>query len=176
MNKKTQKNNLIMFCISFIAIFTVFTFNGSNSRYVGKIVADEEVLAVPVLTLSNNSQSYVATNMLPGETKEYKFSVSNVDGESTNEVLLEYYFKVTTETTVPIEVKLYEITGNEEREIQIANNESETIRLNVVNQSSDKITKNYTLKFIWDIDFNSYEYAQKEISCSVVLEAIQVVT
>lgn len=176
MDKNTKKNNLILFCISFIAIFTVFTFNGSNSRYVGKIMAEEEVLAVPVLTLSNNSQSYVETNMLPGETKEYKFSVSNVDGKNTNEVLLEYSFKVTTETIVPIEVKLYEITNNQEKEIQITNNETEAIRLNIVNKNSDKVTKNYEIRFIWDINDNSYEYAQKEISCSVVLEAIQVIT
>ncbi len=175
MNKETQKMNIILFCISCIAIFTVFTFNVSNSRYVGKITADENVLAVPVLTLSNNSQSYVVANMIPGETKEYEFSISNVDGENTNEVLLEYIFKIETETSIPISVKLYEKTENVEKEISIVDGKTEAIRLNVVNQTSDRITKNYIVRLIWDANNNNYEYAQKEINCSIMLEAVQVV-
>lgn len=172
---RNKKRNLIFLCLACIIISTIFTFNLSNSRYMGEIKAEDEVLAVPIITLSNNTYSYSIENMLPGDANEYTFQVSNVDGEQANEILLTYYFKINMETIVPLEVEMYEILedGTEEK-ITITNNVTEEFQMDVVAEEADKITKDYKLKIIWDESQNSYEYAGQTINMNITLEAIQV--
>ena len=170
---RLQKRNFIFFCIVCIFISSRFTFNLSTSRYMGQITAEENILAIPILTLTNNTQGYTVTNMLPGDEQEFEFSVSNVDGEQTNEVLLSYYFKINMETEIPLEVKIYDISESEEKELQITNNETEKMQMNIVEKETDKITKNYRLKITWNAQNNSYEYAGKTIACIITLEGVQ---
>lgn len=175
MGRKSTKRNLIFFSVAGIIISTIFTFNLSNSRYMGQISSDENALAIPIITLSNNTQTYSVTNMLPGDIKEYEFSVSNVDKDNSNEVLMEYYFKINMETSIPLEVRLYEIINETEQEIPITSNVTEKMQMNIVENKADKITRNYKLKIIWNTNNNSYEYAGKQIVCNIVLEALQVI-
>ena len=172
---RNQKRNLIFFCLACIIISTIFTFNLSNSRYMGEISAEDEVLAVPIITLSNNTYSYSIEDMLPGDVNEYTFQVSNVDGEQTNEILLTYYFKINMETIVPLEVEMYEILEDgREEELTITDNTTEEFQMDIVVEETDKITKDYKLKIIWDESQNSYEYAGQTINMNITLEAIQV--
>lgn len=175
---RNKKRSLIFFCLACIIIIsTIFTFNLSNSRYMDEIKAEDEVLAVPIITLSNNVNNYSIENMLPGDIKEYIFQVSNVDGQQTNEILLTYYFKINMETIVPLEVEIYEIlTDGTEEKITITNNVTEEFQMPLVEEEIDKVTKDYKLKIIWDESQNSYEYAGQTININITLEAIQVTT
>lgn len=174
---RNKKNNLIIFVfLVCIIISTIFTFNLSNSRYIEQIKAEESVLAIPILTLSNNKASYLIENMKPGDVKEYTFQVSNVDGNQTNEILLSYYLKANIQADSPINIELYEILANDtEEKKSIVNNVSEEFQMGVVNKEADKVTKTYKLKVIWDIAKNSYEYAGKAIDIGLMLEAVQVI-
>ena len=67
--KKYNKKRIRYFCIILIIISTIFTFNVTSSRYMGEITTDNEIIALPVLTLSNNNQTYTITDMLPGDKK-----------------------------------------------------------------------------------------------------------
>jgi len=171
-----KKRNLIVLGIVCIIISTIFTFNLSNSRYMGEIKAQEQILAIPIITLSNNTQSYTIENMLPGDEQEYPFQVSNVDGQQNNEILLKCCFKINMQTTVPLKVEIYEVSTNgTERKLTINDNVTETFNMNVVTTEADKVTKNYKLKIIWDESDNSYEYAGQTINMNIMLEATQVV-
>ena len=168
--KSTKKNNIIFFCIACIIISTIFTFNISNSRYMAEVSAEDDALAIPILTLSNNGLSHTIDNMLPGETREITFSVSNKDDSKINEILLEYYFKIEMESEIPLEVKIYDISSGTEVDVTDKNS-SDPIEM----KASEEETKNYKLKVIWDASYNDASYAGKEINCNVTLEALQVV-
>ena len=111
MKKSTQKKRLLHFCmfLIFIIIF-LYTFNITTSRYIGQIAADDNIIAVPILTLSNNTMAYTISNMLPGDEKSYDFTVSNTENGNINEVLLDYYFSVQAGTELPLTFELYDIT------------------------------------------------------------------
>lgn len=168
--KNNKKINLTFLCIACIIISTIFTFNISNSRYMAQVQADEEALAIPILTLSNNGLTHTIENMLPGETREITFSVSNTDGENINEILLEYYFKINMESAIPLEVKIFDITSGTEVDVT-SKNVSDPIEM----KASESETKNYKLKVIWDASYNDASYAGQQINCNITLEALQVV-
>lgn len=172
MNRKIEEKNLFLFCIiSIIIIITIFTFNLSSGRYIGEIVAEDDVIAIPIFTLSNNSKTYSISNMLPGETKEYTFSVSNTDGKNISEISLSYYFEINIDAEFPLEVKLYDITSSATgEEIQITNNTTNKISLNKTKQE-----KTYKLKLYWDELDNNYEYSGNTINCNIKLVAEQVI-
>ena len=174
---KNKKRNLIFLYVACIVISTIFTFNISNSRYIGEIKAEDEILAVPIITFSNSRYNYVIKNMLPGDVKEYIFQVSNLDGEKTNEVLLTYCFKINMETIIPLKIEMYEVLadGTEEK-IAITNNVTEKIQMDVVEGQTGAVIKDYKLKVIWDESQNSYEYAGQTTNLNIVLEAIQVIS
>lgn len=169
--KKYNKKRIRYFCIILIIISTIFTFNVTSSRYMGEITTDNEIIALPVLTLSNNNQTYTITDMLPGDKKTYEFIVSNVDAEVTNEVLLSYYFNISIEASVPLTYKLYDITSTQ-TELTITDGTTENIELDY----NTTVTRKYRLELIWGSSDNSYEYANQTITCNVKLEAIQVVS
>lgn len=173
MNEKMQRRNLIYFFIACIVISTIFTFNLSNSRYIDKITADDNILAIPVFTVSNNTQICAIENILPGGEEEFTFSVSNIDGEKSNEILLTYCFKLDLSSEIPLEVKLYDITDGKEQELQIINGTTEELEMNAVEQELDKIQRDYKVKIMWDINNNNYEYSGKEINLNITLEAVQ---
>lgn len=171
---KKYKNNFILFFIACVIISTIFTFNVTSSRYIGKISSDDDIIARPILTLSNNQQSFSIDNMLPGDEKEILFSVSNVEENQTNEVLLDYYFKINSQTEIPLKFEIYDITGDEEILLQMIDNVTENNQMKTVASETDKVTKDYKLKIIWNVNDNSYEYAGKTIKYDVILEGIQV--
>lgn len=174
MNKINRRNLMFLF-ITCVIISTIFTFNLSNSRYMGEIKAEDEVLAIPIITLSNNTYEYSVEDMMPGDVREYLFQVSNVDEEKTNEILLTYYFKMNVDFIIPVELEMYEVLDNgKEQKIEINNNVTEEFKMDVVEKEENKITKNYKLKVIWDKSKNNYEYAGKKINMNITLEAIQV--
>lgn len=168
-------NNLILLCIASAIVFSIFTVHLSNSKYTGAITSEKDVLAIPILTLSNNNQMYSINNMIPGDEKEYTFSVSNIEEGKTNEILLKYFFKIEKQTQVPIEVKLYDITDGNEKEMSITNNCTEEYQMGVVKQDIDKITRKYKLKIRWNITDNDYKYSGKQINCKITLEGTQVI-
>lgn len=176
--KKTNEKNLKYFFIALIIVSTIFTFNLTTSRYMGQITANDDVIAVPIFTLSNNAEKYVITNMKPGDIKTYEFSVSNVDNEITNEILLSYTLQIDMGTNVPLTVELYDITEDsvDGQEINLTNNKTEEMEMKAVEVDTDKITKKYRLNVIWNETNNSYEYAGQEIACNITLEAVQVIT
>lgn len=172
MKKLVSKNNLIFLCLVLLVISMVCIFNYTNARYVGEVTYDDNVLAQPILTLSNNNQEYTIINMIPGDEKTYEFSVSNVDESKTNEIFMKYTLKASATSDIPLKLSLYDVTG-EESEITLTNGVSGKINLKEVQNDGDKITRNYKLKVKWDSTDNSYQYANKEISVKVELNAQQ---
>ena len=66
MKKNIHKFNITCIGIFLVTILFVSTFGLTTSRYTEQAQATgENVIAVPVLNLTNNSSTYNTTNMLP---------------------------------------------------------------------------------------------------------------
>ena len=169
--KNNKKINLILLIAACVIISTIFTFNLSNSRYMAEVQADKDALAIPVLTLSNNGLTHTIDNMLPGDTREITFSVSNTEGGKVSELLLDYYFKINLQSSIPLQVKIYDITSGTEVDVT-SNNASNPLTM----PKTEATTRNYKLKVIWDAADNDASYAGQQITCNVTLEGVQVVS
>ena len=175
MNKDGNKKRITdskrwIFVVAFLLVITLFNFNKTSSRYTAEIASNTDAIAVPILTFTNNQANYNIENMLPGETRDFLFSVSNSDNGKNNEVFLSYSLNLNTETTIPLQYKLYEIVNGNEKEIVLTNNKTPE---NFVGFDTQYL-KNYKLKIYWDSNNNSYEYAGKSIMCNIKLEGEQV--
>lgn len=168
--KNTRKTKLWYLSMFLIVILFLYTFNVTTSRYIGQVSAQKDVVAIPILTLSNNKESYSINNMKPGDEKIYEFEVSNTENGQINEVLLDYYFIVNIGNEIPLTVELYDITQGETK-LNITDGKTPKVRMDY----GTEILKKYRLKIIWDKKDNSLSYINKKVNCNITLEAEQVV-
>lgn len=171
MKKIRLKSKLLYICCFLTIILFLYTLNVTSSRYLGKVETDDDVVAVPIFTLNNNERTYTVADIeLPGDEYEILFKVSNVENGIVNDVLLNYNFKFSTEN-IPLTFKLYEVTTSGEVEIPITNKVTGTLTMDYHTPT----TKDYKLKIIWDEKDNNYEYADKNATFKIELNAVQVV-
>ena len=161
-----DKAKILVF-VSFTIVLFLYTFNYTSSRYLGKLSSNDDVVAIPVLNLSNNGTSYELTNILPGYTGEKEFEVTNTSDTRVNEILLKYYFQITTNSQIPLNVKIYN-ENNEELTLREGKTPEEEM------EKGTQVTKKYKVVISWDEQNNSYEYAGLPASIKVDLVATQV--
>lgn len=165
MNKKIL--NLIF--IFFIIIFFVFTFNVTSSRYIGQIESEtKDVIAVPIIDITNPTFEYTPTDLIPGFSKETDFYIRNYDNTNTNEVLMKYYLKVQLNSDIPVKLFLTDENG---QTIEL-DNEKKTAEKEV--PYGEQIQTKYHIKIEWDKKDNDYKYADKSIKLIIDLTSTQV--
>ncbi len=165
MNKKI----LSLIFIFFIIIFFVFTFNVTSSRYIGQIESEtKDVIAVPIIDITNPTFEYTATDLIPGFSKETDFYIRNYDNTNTNEVLMKYYLKVQLNSDIPVKLFLTDENG---QTIEL-DNEKKTAEKEV--PYGEKIQTKYHIKIEWDKKDNDYKYADKSINLIIDLTSTQV--
>lgn len=171
MKRRRLKKKPFIVLVFFIGILFIFTFNASTSRYLGQINASgEDVLAVPVISLSNPTFEHSPTNMLPGDTTETNFYVSNYVGENINELLMKYYFKITKIGTIPVEITILDELGNE---LCVDDEGRTTEEVNLTYDNN--VSTEYTIRMEWDEKYNDYKYAGQNLKIKVDLIATQVI-
>lgn len=167
---RKQKFKIKIFLIIFL-VSTLFasTFNVTSSRYYGQTEAEaNDVVAIPVLTLTNNAFNYSIPNMLPGHIEEKDFYVRNYEDTNTNEILLSYYFQVNIDSVIPLSVYLSDGNG-----IDIPLNENKK-STEIVLPYNTQVNTKYHIKVVWDESNNSFEYAGKNAKVHIDLVATQV--
>ena len=166
MNKKI----LSLIFIFFIIIFFVFTFNVTSSRYIGQIESEtKDVIAVPIIDITNPTFEYTPTELIPGFSDETDFYVRNYDDTNTNEVLMKYYLKVQVNSDIPVKISLTDENGEE---IEL-DNEKKTAEKEL--PYGEKTQTKYHIKIEWDKKDNDYKYADKNIKLIIDLTSTQVV-
>ena len=171
MFKKMINNNLINWFIFIIIVLFLFTFNVASSRYTKNFTSNNDIIAIPIITLDKNQATFEVTDMKPGDIKEYEFIVSNHEGEKINEVSMKYTFNINMQTIIPLSYKIYEINNElgKTRELNITNNQTEQIELPYGENAEDK---HYKLCVIWDSKYNKLEYANKKVTGTIELTSI----
>ena len=145
-----------------IVIQLTFSYLGndtSNNTLMSKI--NFRFKEIPVLTLSNEGETYNVENMYPGYTKEYNFSISNFLDDKISNVPMNYSFNTIVDS--PFIVKIYDESG------------IEVVQGNIDGDLENKISNNYTLKITWDNSLgenvNYEDYLDKTYNGKVVLNA-----
>ncbi len=154
--------------IIFIGVLYLSTFNFTTSRYIGELQSDSDIVAIPILTLSNNQLEVKVEDMLPGETREVPFIVSNKENDQLNEVLLDYNIKITSDNIIPLTLELY---NDKDEKLTLTENKTAEERM----PYDAEATRNYKLKIIWNEKDNDYTYANKTSHISVELTGTQVI-
>ena len=84
---KKQKLKLLFIFLT-ITLFAL-TFSVTSSRYIGQIKSQaNDVVAIPIIDITNPTFEYSLTDLIPGSVKETDFYVRNYNSTNINEVLM----------------------------------------------------------------------------------------
>ena len=165
-----NKKRVSLIFIFFIIVLFVFTFSVTSSRYMGKIESEaKDVIAVPIIDITNPTFEYTLKDVIPGFNAETDFYVKNYDDTNTNEVLMKYYLKVQVESDIPVKISLTDENG----QAITLDNEQKTAETEL--PYGEKTQIKYHIKIEWDKKDNDYQYAGKSIKLIIDLTSTQVV-
>ncbi len=165
-----DKRRLSLIFIFLIIVLFVFTFNVTSSRYMGQIESEaNDVIAIPVIDITNPTFEYTPADLIPGFIGESDFYVRNYDDTNTNEVLMKYYLKVQVISDIPIKISLTDENG----QAIILDNEQKTAEKEL--PYGEKAQTKYHIKIEWDKKDNDYQYAGKSMKLIIDLTSTQVV-
>lgn len=158
--------------IVFIIVAGIYMITTTNSRYISEINSNTDLdVAIPRIELEYGS-STTAERIFPGDSQSFEFYVRNYEESKINEVLMSYYIKVNiNESGIPLTYKIYEISGNIETELTQSTQGFGPITLNYGKEEE----KYYKIIFIWDQTNNNVQYADKQYSFNIEINAIQTI-
>lgn len=163
----------IKYVVLFILILIcAFSIGLTNSRYTSDSnYEDNLAIAKPVVEIESQSETEIS-NMLPGDTVEYLFNIKNTDGTNQNEVLLNYYLKVTfASDALPLTYEIFDITDGTETKLELSSNQTNLISLGFTNIETHK----YKIKLTWPEDQNDVSLANQNVAFDIDVYAEQVV-
>lgn len=137
-NKRKNIEIIILLLILILVSLIGITIARYNSNIKGKAIAQ---IANPVFEV-RREESLLLTALAPKAS--YVFEVRNYDEKDTNEVDMEYYIEIITNTDKSVTFELYQ----GDNKIPIENNKTQKIALNKGNKENHK----YRLDIIYDKD------------------------
>lgn len=171
LGKKVKKSvTTIIVMVGISLSFTITTYAIFRSVYN----ANTSFIAAHVITETNirDNITVYLNDIIPGETKNYQFSVTNFKQENNetyrSEVNLNYTITIEKSTNIPLRFELFKNNINEN--IIDINNTTNNQFLNY----QDDIIDNYSLNIIWPSENAEYEYANKVDYIDIVIESKQV--
>lgn len=150
--RKLKKKIILILILIYILIFGVST---SYSMYVDKTEAKTENLEFAKIIFNNeelDELSLPINNLIPGNSLDYKFKISNNKNGIRSEINIGYYITVETYHIIPTTIRLY--STDEEEKLVLDCNESNYTR-NHENKLVCK-TPNFNLNYQTD-SINSYK-------------------
>lgn len=154
---------MIMLLLSSGITYSIFNSGSTLStpdQQIAKFVFDTNVVDYIELNL---------TNINPGDTKEYLFSVSNSQSENLSNITVDYEITVKTYHFMPLTIELYKIDADSNETLIMSCNENYYTR-NSSNELicnsptqimsfSSEVLDNYKIKVAFPSEYNSEAYA-----------------
>lgn len=165
--KRKRKYRII---IAFLALVLVIFGSGitySLFRGGATLSANQGIAKFIFNAEKSDSLELPISDMNPGDSNEYAFSVSNNNEGSTSNVDLAYELTIETYHFVPLLIELYKINGEEQQLIMTCDetytrNSSNELICNTPTQemsNESEILDNYNLKISFPEEYNGSEYA-----------------
>lgn len=168
MNRRVKKNNvtkliqILLFTTIIVACYSLSKF------YTASAGAVTAILGKPIVTTT--LEEIVLEDLKPGESRNYRFEVSNYDKDKTSDTEMAYTIEIQSEKYLPLKYELRKVENGESVGENLLNN---NITENV-NMGTEKYLQEYELTIIWDENEKDYKYSE-EIDCvEVLLNSYQV--
>ncbi len=153
---------LVIIVLMFLMFGVGLTYSYFNSE-LDHISTDQKVAGFIFDTSSLDRLELPLTDLRPGESREYNFSVSNTKSNKTSDVTIVYQLTILTPHFTPLDIELYR--GNTKvmtcDETYSRNNSNELVcnsslfELTHQNESTD----NFSLKITFDDEYNDLTYS-----------------
>lgn len=160
-----KKIFIIMFLLVGLVLSVSLTYSVFNDKT--KLASKNHSFAKFIFNTEIKDEIDIAlTDLKPGTTKEYTFSVSNSKDSDKSNISIEYIITLNTYHFIPLSIKLYSLNNGEEL-LMDCNEESSRNSTNKLECSIDKKELShlnnkedkYKLVIYFDENYNSYEYS-----------------
>ncbi len=163
-----MKHKIFIVLIILVALTLVSGITYSIFHSTAKLNSNDQHLAKFIFnTETPDSLEFSLTDLNPGDTEEYLFSVSNNDLDKISDVLVEYTLTIKTYHFAPFDIELYKL-NNEEEELILVCDESYTRNeenLLICNTPNVELgyevekTDNYKLKVSFPSEYDDEVYS-----------------
>lgn len=161
-----KKFYLIVFLIVLITFFSGITYSFFNSE--AAVASTNQGIASFVFETENLDHIDLDLNgLVPGEEKEYLFSVTNSNELRVSDVTIEYQLSIKTYHFIPLTIDLYKITDETEELVGACDegtdrNENNEIVCKMpieILGNTEKQTVDYKLKITFPTKYNDVSYS-----------------
>lgn len=161
-----KKVYIVMILIMFGTFFSGITYSFFNSN--AALASSNQGIASFVFETNNLDRIDLNLNgLIPGEEREYLFSVTNAREDVISDITAEYQLSIKTYHFMPLKIELYQV--NEESEVLFGICDEESAR-NSSNElvctmpistlvNSEKQVDNYKLKIVFPEEYNDVSYS-----------------
>ena len=163
-----MKHKLVIGLGLLILVLLVSGITFSRFRASSSLAITNQFLAKFVFEAEETDDiSIPLSDLSPGDSKEYNFSVTNNKDNVRSNVSIDYQISIETFHFMPLDIKLYKIDGNDEVEVMrcdesYSRNEENKLVCNssmfTLTHKEDR-TDNYKLVVSFDSLYDSLEYA-----------------
>lgn len=175
-----KKIYLIIILIVLVTFFSGITYSFFHSN----ASATSSNQGIASFIFETNNLDHIDLNLnglIPGDKKEYLFSVTNTKEEDTSEVTVEYKLSIKTYHFIPITIDLYKMNGEKETfvgscdETVLRNSKNELICTMPVSTltNSEKQTDDYKLKIEFPAEYNDVSYSNLVDYINIEIESWQ---
>ena len=175
-----KKVYIIIILIMFGTFFSGITYSFFNSNVA--LASSNQGIASFVFETNNLDRIDLNLNgLIPGEEREYLFSVTNSREDVISDVTVEYQLSIKTYHFMPLEIELYQV--NEEEDIlfgtcdeKSARNSSNELVCNMPISTlinSKKQSDDYKLKIIFPKEYNDVVYSNLVDYLNIEIESWQ---
>ena len=112
-----MKKKYKILTITFISLIILFGVGITYSIFTSNATTSTTDQNIAKFIFNSNPTDEINLSIIdinPGDIKEYPFSITNKMGETKSDVTVEYQITLKTYHFIPLTIKLYKVTENEE--------------------------------------------------------------
>lgn len=175
-----KKIYLMIILIMLVTFFSGITYSFFHSNTI--MTSSNQGIASFIFEANKTDEIDLnLNNLVPGDSKEYLFSVTNTNEDDISDVTVEYELIIKTYHFIPITIDLYKIKENKEEFVGTCN---ETSSRNSNNElvctmpkstliNSQKQVDDYKLKINFPIEYNDVSYSNLVDYINIEIESWQ---
>ena len=175
-----KKVLMITVLLIFVAFFTSVTYSFFNSATESK-PANQGIASFVFNAEKVDKIELDLNGLVPGEEREYNFSITNSKDEKISDVTIEYQLNIKTYHFIPLNISIYSVVDEKEELVGTCDEKSGRNELNelVCNMPIKTLNKselekeNYKMKIIFPAEYNDISYSNLVDYINIEIESWQ---
>jgi len=176
MNIKTHIVMYAALILLFLVMISFWMVSGLFARYTaGESGSDQARVATYIFdetTIPKITDYVLFTNLKPGDTSSFVFTVTNHSESKVSEVALAYDFRVETTNNIPL---TYSVVGSPTDKGKLVERKlAEDIWEGGIMNANEKTAHTYTVTITWSGSSNDYMYSEEIDMLKLILSSEQI--